>query len=132
MSLEPKSRALLLGAAVTLVIVLFVSWASLKPPALDEPRQVTVVVHHGDGRTAEFPVKTTARVLLDALAPCDFVELGATNYGYRVIKADGEAADAGAGVFWVFTVNGEIPEDRADTQPIADGDVFDYYIQSYL
>lgn len=126
-----KKRAVALGGViVALILAALVSWASFRPRALSSVKELTVNIYHTDGTVFTRTFETTGRTLLEALEDQDFVELEENNLGISVAAADGERADPESDSFWLFTVNGAAPEDLTENQPVKDGDVFDYYLQT--
>jgi hypothetical protein len=131
MTKAKKTTVSYIAVLAALALALLLTWASFHPRALAGIKDLTLNVHHSDGTIVSFPLDTNARYLQEALETCEFMELGETDYGMRVLAADEEYAEWTEGVFWVFTVNGEVPEERADALPLSDGDVFDYYCLTY-
>ena len=92
--------------------------------------------------------ETTARYLDEALEPSGVLEYWVPEESEAVeddeeseeteeaetdrliLAADGEYAAWSMGYYWAFTVNSEEPEYTVDDQPIADGDVYYFYITS--
>lgn len=133
MSKQRKTAIVVAAIVVVLVIAALVCWASFRPSALSGAKDITVNVYHsGAEEPTEFDVHTTAEYLSEALE--GNVELAGyeTEYGLFVEAVDGEyAADSGPNAYWMYNINGEMAEYGVDSQPIADGDAFSFYITIY-
>jgi hypothetical protein len=131
MSKQKKTTLIVVAAVVVLVIAALACWASFRPQALEGVKDITVNVTHTDGEVATFDISTTAQYLADALESEVSLEGEETEYGLFVKTVDGEYADDTQGVYWLYDINGTMAEYGVDTQPIADGDVVDFYTMTY-
>jgi hypothetical protein len=131
MSKQKKTTIIVVAVAIVLVIAALVCWASFRPQALEGRKDITVNVTHADGEVATFDISTTAQYLADALEPEELLEGEESEYGLFVKTVDGEYADDTQGTYWMYNVNGTMAEYGVDTQPIADGDVIDFYTMTY-
>ncbi len=131
MSRQKKTTVIVIAVAVVLVIAALVCWASFRPQALEGVKDVTVTVTHTDGTVVTEEFETTAQVLSDALDGHIAIEGENTEYGLFVKTVDGEYADDTAGTYWMFNVNGAMGEYGVDSQPVADGDTYDFYTITY-
>lgn len=131
MSKQKKTTLIIAAVAVVLAIALLVVWASFRPKPLEGVKEITVNVTHSDETTYTDTFETTEQYLADALAPYDLLEGEDSEYGLFVKTVDGEYADDAAGAYWMYNVNGTMAEYGVDTQPIEDGDVYDFYIMTY-
>jgi hypothetical protein len=131
MSKQKKTTLCIVAVVVVLVIAALVCWASFRPQALEGVKDITVNVTHTDGEVTTFDISTTAQYLAEALEPEELLEGEDSEYGLFVKTVDGEYADDTQGVYWLYDVNGTMAEYGVDTQPIADGDVVDFYTMTY-
>ena len=131
MSKQKKTTVIVIAIAVVLVIAALVCWASFRPKALEGAKELTVNVTHTDGTVATFDVDTTAQYLAEALEPYGLLDGEDSEYGLFVKTVDGEYADDTEGAYWVYNVNGAEAAYGVDSQPIEDGDVYDFYIVVY-
>ena len=66
-----------------------------------------------------------AVVLVLAIAAIEGTE---SEYGLYVTTVDGETADESKQEWWGYSVNGTFAELGVDSQPVADGDVYDFVL----
>lgn len=131
MTKQKKKIIIAVGVVAVLVVAFFVMWASFSPKALEGVKDITINVEHGDGTVATFDIDTQAEYLLDAVSDMDLLEGEDSEYGLFVTSVDGEEADSDAGEYWMYNCNGEMASYGVETQPIADGDVYDFYLYVY-
>ena len=131
MSKQKKTTIIAIAIVVFLVIAALVCWASFRPQALEGVKDITVTITHTDGTTRTEEIETTAQYLAEALEPYDLLEGEDSEFGLFVKTVDGEYADDAEGVYWMFNVNGAMGEYGVDTQPVADGDTYDFYTITY-
>ena len=131
MSKQKKTTIIAIAIVVVLVIAALVCWASFRPQALEGVKDITVTITHTDGTTRTEEIETTAQYLAEALEPYDLLEGEDSEFGLFVKTVDGEYADDAEGVYWMFNVNGAMGEYGVDTQPVADGDTYDFYTITY-
>ena len=63
-----------------------------------------------------------------ALEQENLIEGTESQYGLYVTSVDGEAADESKQEWWGYSVNGTFAELGVDSQPVADGDVYDFVL----
>lgn len=131
MSKQKKTTLIFAAVVIVLVIALLVVWATFRPGALEGVKEITVNVTHTDESTYTNTFETTAKYLAEALEPYDLLEGEESEYGLFVKTVDGEYADDAEGAYWMYDANGTMAEYGVDTQPIEDGDVYDFYIMIY-
>ncbi len=131
MSKQKKTTLIISVVAIVLVIAFLVVWATFRPNALEGVKEITVNVTHTDESIYTNTFETTAQFLAEALEPYDLLEGEESEYGLFVKTVDGEYADDTAGAYWMYDVNGEMAEYGVDSQPIENGDVYDFYIMTY-
>lgn len=131
MSKQKKTTLIFAAAAIVLVMALLVVWATFRPGALEGVKEITVNVTHTDESTYTNTFETTAKYLAEALEPYGLLEGEESEYGLFVKTVDGEYADDAEGAYWMYDANGAMAEYGVDTQPIEDGDVYDFYIMTY-
>ncbi len=132
MSKQKKTTLIVVVVAVVLVIAALVCWASFRPQALEGAKDITIYVYHTDeDDPAEFTAHTTAEYLSEALEGVVDIEGYDTEYGLFVESVDGEYADSSLNQYWVYNVNDEYAEYGVDSQPVADGDSYSFYIEDY-
>ncbi len=131
MSKQKKTTIIIVAVAVVLVIAALVCWAAFRPRALEGVKEITVNITHTDGTVRSEEIETTAEYLAEALEPYELLEGEDSEYGLFVTSVDGEYADDTQGAYWMYDVNGSWAEYGVDTQPIADGDVYDFYISVF-
>lgn len=125
-----KSTKLCLAILALVIVIgaMAAAWFYFSPKAQTGSKTITVDVAHMDGTEKSFSISTDAEYLAPALEQESLIEGEMGDYGLFIDTVDGEFADSEAGQWWTFTVNGEMGMYGADTQPIADGDVFAFSV----
>lgn len=108
-------------AAATLVI-----WQTNKPETQQGGKEITVNVDHLNGDDTSYTIYTDAEYLSGALEQENLIEGTESEYGLYVTTVDGETADDSKQEWWGYSVNGAFAELGVDSQPVADGDVYDF------
>ena len=126
--MSKKKTLLAVSAVILLVAILVGAWLLLRPGTAAGEKQIRVEVEHLDGTEKTFTVQTAEEYLGPALEKEGLISGTPSEYGLFIDTVDGEYADADQGQWWVFTVNGEMGEYGADSQPIADGDVYSFSV----
>lgn len=86
-------------------------------------KDITVTIVYKDETSKDFEINTDAEFLVDALVEQELIEYDESGY-YTTI--DGVTADFSADKsWWCLTKDGTMTTDGLNTQPIADGDVFE-------
>lgn len=118
--------------AAVLFAVLFLGAAAayycLKPAATEGEKTITVRVEHRQGEPAEYRFSTDAEYLRQALEEQDLIVGEEAEYGIWVHTVDGETADESLQQWWGYNVNGEYGQYGVETQPVADGDVYEFVL----
>lgn len=76
----------------------------------------------------EITIHTDEEYLRGALEQEDLIEGTESEYGLYVLTVDGETADESEQQWWGYSVNGTFAELGVDSQPVADGDVYDFVL----
>ena len=118
--------------ALALVLVLAVAalfvWQAAKPETQQGSKEIIVNVDHLNGDDASYTIYTDAEYLRAALEQENLIEGTESQYGLYVTSVDGEAADENKQEWWGYSVNGTFAELGVDSQPVADGDVYDFVL----
>ncbi len=131
MSKQKKTTIIVVVIIVVILIAAIVCWAVFRPQAQEGEKTITVNVAHTDDTVYTQEVDTTAEYLAEALEPYDLLDGEDSEYGLFVTSVDGEYADSSEGAYWMYDVNGTPADYGVDSQPIADGDVYDFYVIIY-
>lgn len=145
MTASGKQKIIWLAVILILALAALVSWASFGPEALKPVYDITMNVTHLDGTQASFQIATTAETLYEAQADLDLIQCVEIEYEDKdndegegdvaarlfVTDVDGETARTSLGQYWMWNRNGDYSYYDIDQQPIADDDVFDFYIYTY-
>ena len=123
-----KTAVIVAAVAVVLVAAVLVCWSVFRPQAQAGGKDITINVAHSDGTTKSFAISTDAAYLYDAQKDEGILQGEDGEYGVFVTAVDGEEADGDAGEYWMYDCNGEAAQYGVESQPIADGDVFDFYL----
>ena len=111
---------LLIGAAA--------AYFCLRPAATEGEKTITVRVQHLQGETSEYQFSTDAEYLRQALEEQELIEGEEAEFGIWVHTVDGETADESRQQWWGYNVNGQYGEYGVETQPVADGDVYEFVL----
>ena len=118
--------------ALALVLVLAVAalfvWQAAKPETHQGSKEIVVNIDHLNGDVASYTIYTDAEYLRAALEQENLIEGTESQYGLYVTSVDGEAADENKQEWWGYSVNGTFAELGVDSQPVADGDVYDFVL----
>lgn len=125
-----KSKKILLAVLIVVLVAgaMTAAWLHFSPKAAAGAKTIQVDVIHMDGSEKSFTLHTDAEFLAPALQAEELITGEMGDYGLFIDTVDGEFADSAKNQWWVFTVNGEMGVYGADTQPIADGDVFAFSV----
>ena len=110
-------------AAAALVI-----WQKNKRETQQGGKEITINVDHLNGDDTTFTIHTDEEYLRGALEQEDLIEGTESEYGLYVLTVDGETADESEQQWWGYSVNGTFAELGVDSQPVADGDVYDFVL----
>lgn len=111
----------LLACAFALVYTVF----SEKP--VSGSKAITITVVNSAAQEKEYPLKTDAQFLRQAMDECEGLTYSGTEgpYGLMIDTVNGEAAVYEEnGAYWGFSVNGQYCNYGVDEQPVEDGDAF--------
>lgn len=118
--------------ALIIVLVLaaaaLVIWQTNKPETQQGGKEITVNVDHLNGDDTTFTIHTDEEYLRGTLEQEDLIEGTESEYGLYVLTVDGETADESEQQWWGYSVNGTFAELGVDSQPVADGDVYDFVL----
>lgn len=123
-----KNKKGLIALAIVVVLAaaaLVVSQAT-KPEAQQGSKEITVNVAHLEGGDTSYTIYTDEEYLRGALEQENLIEGSESEYGLYVLTVDGETADESNQEWWGYSVNGAFAEFGVDSQPVADGDVYDF------
>ena len=111
-----------------LAVSFFAAWRFLSPRPSSGSKSITVNVLHLSGEEKSFSFSTDAEYLRAALEAESLISGTESTYGLWVDTVDGEKADDSLQQWWGFNVNGEFAVNGVDTQPVSDGDVYDFIL----
>ena len=123
-----KKGLIALVAVLVLAVAALVIWQVNKPAAQKGGKEITVNVTHLDGDEVSYTISTDEEYLRGALEQENLIEGTESEYGLYVQTVDGETADESKQEWWGYSVNGEFAELGVDSQPVADGDVYDFVL----
>ena len=102
---------------------------SSAPPAA-ETKTLTITITHGDGSVRTETLETAAEDLWTAMDEAGLVEGEDSSYGKFITAVDGETADESLEQWWGYTKAGEYVNTACDSTPIADGDSFEFTLNT--
>ena len=123
-----KKGLIALAVVLVLAIAALIIWQVNKPEPQQGGKEITVNVTHLNGDDTSYTITTDAEYLRGALEQEDLIEGTESEYGLYVLTVDGETADESKQEWWGYSVNGEFAELGVDSQPVADGDVYDFVL----
>ena len=109
-------------------IIALIIWQTNKRETQQGGKEITVNVDHLNGDDTTFTIHTDEEYLRGALEQEDLIEGTESEYGLYVLTVDGETADESEQQWWGYSVNGTFAELGVDSQPVADGDVYDFVL----
>lgn len=121
-----KKGIIALVLVLALAVAALVIWQVTKPDTQQGGKTITVNIDHLDGEDTSYEIVTDAEYLRGALEQEDLIAGTESEYGLYVLTVDGETADEAQQEWWGYSVNGAFAEYGVDTQPVADGDVYDF------
>lgn len=128
----PKNKKTILIAAAALVLVaaMLAAWFLFKPGTTAGGKDLTILVTHGDGSVKTFQLSTDAEYLGDALAAEGLIEGEIAQYGMYIKAVDGEPCDESKQQWWGYTKGGEMVNYGVDMCPIADGEQYEFTLNT--
>ena len=123
-----KKGLIALVAVLVLAVAALVIWQVNKPAAQKGGKEITVNIDHLNGDDTSYTISTDEEYLRGALEQEDLIEGTESEYGLYVQTVDGETADESKQEWWGYSVNGEFAELGVDSQPVADGDGYDFVL----
>ena len=126
--MKNKKLFIALVALVAIVAIVLGVYFATRPATSEGGKAVTVTVVHKDGSEKVFTYHTDEEYLGTVLVDEGLVEGEQSDYGLYIKAVDGETADESEQQWWGYSVNGTFAELGVDSQPIADGDVYDFVL----
>lgn len=123
-----KKGLIALVVVLVLAVAALVIWQANKPAAQKGGKEITVNIDHLNGDDTSYTIYTDAEYVRGALEQENLIEGTESEYGLYVQTVDGETADESKQEWWGYSVNGEFAELGVDSQPVADGDVYDFVL----
>lgn len=133
-----KSTKVIIGVVIAAVLVcaLALTYKFFGPSAQAGSKAYTLEVVDADGKTTSYEGTTDAEYLKEVMDELvendDFTYEGTdSDYGIMINTINGVTADYTVdGAYWAIYVNGEYGQYGADTQPVADGDAFQFVYET--
>lgn len=129
------TKALAIVAAGALAFSVVGCGATPKNDTAKAGNSITIEVKDADGNVSSFAGNTEAEFLRGAIDDIDGVTIDGydSDYGFYITTVNGITADYDAdGAYWSIYVNGEYGSYGVDSQPVADGDVFQLAYEVYI
>ena len=128
--MQKKNNTGVIALIIVLVLAAaaLVIWQTNKRETQQGGKEITVNVDHLNGDDTNFTIHTDEEYLRGALEQEDLIEGTESEYGLYVLTVDGETADESEQQWWGYSVNGTFAELGVDSQPVADGDVYDFVL----
>ena len=123
-----KKGLIALVVVLVLAVAALVIWQVNKPAAQKGGKEITVNIDHLNGDDTSYTISTDEEYLRGALEQENLIEGTESEYGLYVQTVDGETTDESKQEWWGYSVNGEFAELGVDSQPVADGDVYDFVL----
>ncbi len=129
----PKNKKTTVIALVALAVaaaIMLTCWFAFKPETSAGAKTLTILVTHGDGSTKTFAIKTDAEYLGQALTEEALIAGDMEQYGMYIRSVDGEYADEALQQWWGYTKGGEAVNYGVDMCPIADGEQYEFTLNT--
>ena len=127
--MQKKKTGLIAVVVLCLMMVgAFAAYQAFGPQGAEGSKTITVNVDHLEGKDTSFTIHTDAEFLRGALEQEQLLAGTESQYGLWVETVDGETADSTREQWWGFDVNGEQGQYGVDSQPVSDGDVYDFVL----
>ncbi len=128
--MQKKNNKGIIALVIVLVLAVaaLVVWQVTKSAPQQGGKEITVNIDHLNGDDTSYNIVTDAEYLRGALEQENLIEGTESEYGLYVLTVDGETADESKQEWWGYSVNGAFAELGVDSQPIADGDVYDFVL----
>ena len=123
-----KKGLIALVAVLVLAAAALIVWRVTRPAVQQGGKEITVNIDHLNGDDTSYTISTDEEYLRGALEQENLIEGTESEYGLYVQTVDGETADESKQEWWGYSVNGEFAELGVDSQPVADGDVYDFVL----
>lgn len=125
--MNKKTKQILIAVAALLVLLAVAAgcWLRFGPKGVSGAKQIGVTVVYADQTSKDFPLRTNAEFLGEALDEANLAQGEEGPYGLFIKTVDGVTVDDAKEQWWCLTKGGEMVMTGADTTPIADGDVFE-------
>ena len=114
-------------ALIAAVAIFFGLYMKFRPQAQAGSKNITIEVIDDKAASTMYEAATDAEYLSEAFADADGLEVlgDESEYGLTITAVNGLAADFNVdSAYWSIMVNGEYGQYGADSQVVADGDVF--------
>ncbi len=128
--MQKKNNKGIIALVIVLVLAVaaLVVWQVTKSAPQQGGKEITVNIDHLNGDDTSYNIVTDAEYLRGALEQENLIEGTESEYGLYVLTVDGETADESKQEWWGYSVNGAFAELGVDSQPITDGDVYDFVL----
>ena len=127
---KKKSNGRLLMLAACAILIAFTLSRIQLPGLYGGSKNISVVVNHSDGRVRNFRYNTSEEFLSEALLWEELIAGSDEAGGFKLELVDAEYADPAKGQWWEYSVNGVPGELSLDSQPLKDGDKYEFTIRS--
>ncbi len=110
-------------ALLVLAVMMLSIFAACQKDTVEGDKNITLTVVYKDKSSEEFKLSTQKLYLADAMVEAKLIEYAEDGY-YTTVN--GQTADYSVDKgWWCLTKDGQMTTDGLNTQPIADGDVFE-------
>lgn len=116
---------------VVLVAAAAVCWFAFGPKGQAGEKYITVLITHSDNTVNTYELHTEAEFLRQAMEEAELLEGVEAEYGLFITAVDGETADGTDNRWWVYTKGGEYVEYGVEQCAIANGDQYEFYIETF-
>ncbi len=125
-----KTTILAIAVLAVAAVVMLACWFAFKPETNTGVKNLTILVTHGDGSTKNFAITTEAAYLGEALVAEGLVQGEKKDFGLYVTAVDGETIDEEIQQWWGYTKRGETVNYGVDMCPIADGEQYEFTLNT--
>ena len=118
-------KKLFLTVCIILSAIMLFS-CSVAMETADKPKTITVQVFDNNGESTEEQYETTKNTLGEALLELGVISGEESNFGLYVTTVNGITADESKQEWWMVCKNGQSLPVGVDSQPIANGEHYEF------
>lgn len=135
---KTSTKKIVIGlvALVAVIALLVGAYVMFGPKTTEGAKAITIEVIDNEQKSTVYEINTDAEFLRQAMEEAESKGLTfsgtESEYGLTIITVNGVTADFNVdSSYWSIMVNGEYGQYGADSQPVTDGDEFQFIYSTY-